>query len=316
MQVMSIVCQKCITWNLSCIDSICVYRIYISSVRQKAFIQRLWHLTSVLPCINHHFLWFACPKLCPGFLFKCRNFWCYEKQLWVLHSDGKKIRNHIFSTSSLDSRIKLRSSSFCLHGYDQWMDVGQGASVSQDPQNWQRLNIKFPVYSESATFLMMSISRISFVPLVHGLKHHIRSQETSPKVTWHWVYFAKLAHRPLALPLSPPLFSGPVDLWACCPPVADSYRSRENSITHWAATYLSLFILCVVYKAFSVTFPFSSKTILQNQKVKDNSLRQFHLCRFKDVWLWGSTYLAYRSDSGSILLIQMERNTSHSFHGS
>lgn len=161
----------------------------------------------------------------------------------------------------------------------------------------------------------MSMSRISFVPLVYGLKHHIRSQETSPVATWHWEYYSYslspfpfprvwthespclISHRtgpnwpinhwhPLSLPTSLFWACGPVSLLS---PFADSYRSRDNSMTYWAATYLSLFILCVVYKAFLVTFSFSSKTSLQNQKVKDNSLWQFHLCIFKDVWLRGST---------------------------
>lgn len=56
----------------------------------------------------------------------------------------KENRNHIFSTSSLDSRFKLRSSSFCLHGYNQWTDVGQGASVSQDPSKLAEAEHKIP----------------------------------------------------------------------------------------------------------------------------------------------------------------------------
>ena len=178
-----------------------------------------------------------------------------------------------------------------------------------------------------------------FVPLGFYLKHHTRSWETSPMATWHWVYFSYSlspfpfpglwAHGSLYLishktgtnhpvnhwhPLSPHLsFLG---FWACCLPVAGAERSSDNSMTHWAVSYISIFILCMVYQAFPVIFPFSSKTNLQNQKIKDNSLWQFHLCRFKDVWLWDSTNLAYGSDLGSILHIQMDMNTSHSFHGS
>lgn len=120
-------------------------------MRQKAFILQFSCLDFVLPWVNHHLHWFACPRVFSGFLFKCS---CYSEQ-W---------QSSCFILSFTLMERKQGITSFLLVGLKaelQWLKVGQEAISLKIGTVWAQ-NTWYS-QSEPAVVSMMCMIKISHV---------------------------------------------------------------------------------------------------------------------------------------------------------